>query len=351
MSVHGYIAYQPKRYGESVLAAARNILVEYEAWENPLTVRQIFYRLIAEYRYEKTEGAYNALVGYVARARRAYMHRLLERPDGEELDFAREMALKHPWLIPFSWIRDERGQSIEPIFYTGEEDFVAAMRRAAENLSLDRQAGQAQVLELWCEAAGMVPLMREIATPYSIRVSSGGGYDSVTAKHDLAQRIVQRYAAGQPTTILHVGDFDPSGEGMFGTLADDVTEMVRQYTHQHDSPAEFQRIALTEEQVIEMNVETAPPKPLDSRARGFVADHPRAVEHFGSEQITAQLEALAPPELRALIESAIESRIATAAYGQALANEADVRAAVLDRLDPAGDDDDPEHDEDHEQHP
>jgi len=39
----------------------------------PLTVRQIFYRLVASYGYEKDEKAYKRLGEHLVRARRAHM--------------------------------------------------------------------------------------------------------------------------------------------------------------------------------------------------------------------------------------------------------------------------------------
>jgi hypothetical protein len=336
MSVHGYVAYKPKKYGAAILAGAKQVLTEYEAWESPLTVRQVFYRLVAEYGYDKTEGAYGSLVNYIARSRRAYQRRILDEiEDGASAEEARDAAINAEGLIPFSWIRDEKGQSIPTHHYEGADDFIETIQSAAKGMKLDRQSDQPRRVELWCEAAGMVPLLTEIGEPYGIRVSSGGGYDSVTAKHELARRVVRTWGQeGKETVVLHIGDFDPSGEGMFETLDEDVSEMVWDIANR--GAVRFERIALREDQVIEMEIETAPPKPLDSRSRGFVAMHPEAVEHFGSEQITAQLEALKPPELTELVTAAITERINDAAYQAVLEREEEIREDLTERLNGAG---------------
>jgi hypothetical protein len=336
MSTHGYVPYNPNEDTRYWLKAARHVLATYEAWESPMTVRQVFYRLVAEFSYDKTEGAYGSLVNYIARSRRAFHHRALEvyRTDETLEDFsdAQSKTLDlEPTLIPFSWIRDEKGQSIAVTSYDGMDDFLENCRNAAKAMKLDRQTGQPRVIELWCEAAGMVPLMREIAGPYGIRVSSGGGYDSVTAKHNLARRTAATWLAGKrETLVLHIGDFDPSGEGMYETLNDDVSEMVWGLVGRDVFGTE--RIALREEQVISMNIETAPPKPQDSRRRSFVANHPQAREHFGSDNITAQLEALTPPDLRTLIVSMIDEKFDDEAYAEVRRQEDEIREELLERL-------------------
>lgn len=329
MSNHGYVPYRPTNYAKSVLAAAKHVLVTYNAGSSPMTVRQVFYRLVAEFNYAKTEKAYGSLIGFIARSRRAYQARVIDLMVEDGFDYweARDEADGDATLIPFEFIRDEKGQSTASHFYEDGDDFLRSIKGAADVVRLNRQEGQPQKVELWCEAAGMVPLMSEIAAPYGFRVSSGGGYDSVTAKHRLAQRVADTWGElSVPTLVLHIGDFDPSGEGMYETLRDDVGEMVWQLTN--DEPLEVRRIGLTEDQVISMGIETAPPKRQDSRRRAFVAKHPRIREHLGSDDITAQLEALTPPDLRELVNGVLSEVIDTDALDEVKAREAEVRSAV-----------------------
>lgn len=333
MSTHGYQPYQPKDYTQSVLRASKAVLIEYEAWDRPMSVRQIFYRLVAQYSFDKTERAYKSLIGYIARSRRAYQRRIIDLAQEQGLSGkeAQEQAIKDELLIPFSWVRDDRGHSYQAISYEDVDEYLEAIDAEIDRLQKDRTVGQPRMLELWCEAGGMVPLMREIAHPYGLHVSSGGGYDSVTAKHKLAQRILRNWTSyRRPSTVLHIGDFDPSGEGMYESLTDDVTEMVWQYAGCY--PVEFQRMGLTEAQVLELDVETAPPKPTDSRYGRFLAAHPDIRDHFGSDNITVQLEALAPPELVELIETSIEAHIDEEAMDSVKVAEDELRGEIRERL-------------------
>lgn len=256
--------------------------------------------------------------------------RLLESGEVETGQEASDAAMQDHTLIPFQWIRDERGKTHEVTSFEDADDFTESLMNWIEHLQMDRREGQPELLEIWCEAAGMVPLMREIAQPFGLRVSSGGGYDSVTAKHKLAQRVANHFRqTRQATRVLHIGDFDPSGEGMFHTLEEDVGEMVWQLLGL--DVLNMERVGLTEDQVIEMGVETAPPKPTDSRRRRFVAEHQTIRDHLGSDDITAQLEALTPDELDALVRGAIESRLDRDALQQVEDSEEGLRNALYER--------------------
>lgn len=332
MSQHGFTKYAPSMRTKRVLAAARNVCIQYEAWESPLTVRQIFYRLVAEYGYDKSENAYSALGNAIGRSRRAFEEKRISMiKQGEDAEVAKEATLQDPYLIAFSWIRDDKGVTALGANFASEDDFMDNVDRWVENMKLDRQLGQDEIIEVWCEAGGMVPLMTEIADPYCVRVSSGGGYDSITSKHNLFKRITKRVReTGTPTRVLHIGDFDPSGEGMFETLRDDVTAMCDAVGLYDDYAIE--RIALRADQVMDMDIETAPPKPSDSRHKAFLDKHPDVVEHFGSKDITAQLEALTPPDLRQLVGDAIQDRFNHETYGGILDQEEEIRTSLREKL-------------------
>lgn len=349
MSVRGYAEWKPKGDAAYWVVKTKEVLDGFrEEW--PLSVRQVFYRLVAAYDFEKTEAAYGKLTGYVSRARRA-------------------------GFIPWEAIRDGgQGKSISAQFFVDAEHFEQSVLEWAETMKLDRQRGQENVIELWCEAGGMVPILQRVAGPYSARVNSGGGYDSVTAKHRLAGRVAKRAEQGLNTVILHVGDFDGSGEDMCDVLREDAgtmaitqvlraaavdareedpdhepwaPEWVRERLTQGTDPTTSQwnrvinwaldfftveRVALTGEQVVERQVITAPPKKTDSRTAEFIRRNEWVADELGTTQITAQLEALTPQELRDLIQENIEAHLDMDVYEDVLAEEQDVRDDLVGRL-------------------
>src|SRR5262245_41958705 len=66
--VRGFAPWNPEPLTLAVMANVKKVIAEYAI---ALTIRQIFYRLVGKYQFEKTEKAYNRLIEYLNRARRA----------------------------------------------------------------------------------------------------------------------------------------------------------------------------------------------------------------------------------------------------------------------------------------
>jgi hypothetical protein len=265
------------------------VLDEYAA-HLPLTVRQIFYRLVGSHGYDKTELAYDRLGELLNRARRAR-------------------------LVDFGAIRDDGVTAKIPLAFTSREAFIATAKRLAANYKMDRQAGQAQYIELWVEAAGMVPMLAEVVGDYGVPTYSCGGFDSLTAKHDAAERIAGRDV---PTLVLHVGDHDPSGLAMFNAVAEDVEAMAAE----EYGEVSFERVAVTVEQIRRLNLPTAPAKVHDKRSAWVGGG-------------TVQAEALPPDVLTAEVRQAVVSLIDLDALAEVQRQEAiegDRVAADIDAL-------------------
>jgi hypothetical protein len=92
------------------------------------------------------------------------------------------------------------------------------------------------------------------------------------------------------------------------------------------------RVALTAEQVVEYQVETAPPKPSDSRSRAFVERHWELVDELGTDDISAQLEALTPPQLQQLLRDAILEHLDEAAFDDTITSEEGTREDLVERM-------------------
>jgi len=161
----GYADWSPQAPARALLGQVEEILAEY-ADHLPLSVRQIFYRLVGRFDYEKTENAYERLSDKLVRARRAR-------------------------LIDFDAIRDDGVVTIPNRWYGGIEDFHDESARRARSYRRDRQAGQPVRIELWCEAAGMLGQLERVAQHYSVTVYSAGGFGSLTANYEIAERALE----------------------------------------------------------------------------------------------------------------------------------------------------------------
>jgi rhodanese-related sulfurtransferase len=239
VSDRGFIEYAPRT--EEVKARLKMIqeIIEEYRDDLPLTMRQIFYRCVAKHDYDKTERAYKNLLYISRKARRSR-------------------------LISFADIRDDGVTEEAPFDFTGLADFSAYLLDIAETYQLDRQMDQDRRLIVLCEAGGMVPQLARVAKEYGVKVQSSGGYDGLNPKHDLAV-----WACKQPTTILHIGDLDPSGEDMFTVISEDVKAFASGLNMQTD--VEVVRVAVTATQATDMELPTAPAKETDSRTQNFIA--------------------------------------------------------------------------------
>ncbi len=253
--------WRPQAKTRALIEQIHGVLDEYAVYL-PLTLRQIFYRLVSNGALGKTERDYARLCELANRARRAQ-------------------------LIPFDAIRDDGLTRREPVSYTDTSEFLGVVTYSAKQFRLDRQAGQETRLMVWCEAAGMVPQLVSVASDYGVPVISSGGFDSLTTKHEMAQAIA---SGDEPVEVLHIGDHDPSGVHVFLSLADDIGA----FCDAMGGESMFTRLAVTPEQVAMFDLPTAPPKRTDKRA-------------FSGE--TTQAEALPPDLLAELLLHAIESRM------------------------------------------
>jgi hypothetical protein len=273
--------WNPQPQTRALLHHVREVLEQYRQYL-PLTVRQIYYRLVASIDYPKDERAYGRLGEMVALARRA---RRLSFNDIRDDGFVRK--------IPAAW--------------SNPGELWAAITQEARTYRLDRQEGQTRRLIVWCEAGGMVPQLERVCVPFGIPVYSSGGFDSVTVKHEIARE----FSSLGPVEVLHIGDFDPSGVHVFASLDEDV----RAFLTAMGGDAVFTRLAVTPAQITQYQLPTAPPKKTDKRSFAGTA--------------TTQAEALPPDTLADILRQAIEARLDMDIRHAVLSREADERDRLI----------------------
>jgi hypothetical protein len=109
--------WRPHAGTRKLLDDVQHVLDDYQAYL-PMTVRQVFYRLIGAYGYAKDESAYSIL--------------------SETLNIVRRAG-----IIPWEAIRDDGGQySMSALGYADAEQFMRSLRRQAEHFRLDHQRDQ-----------------------------------------------------------------------------------------------------------------------------------------------------------------------------------------------------------------
>jgi hypothetical protein len=266
----GFAPWNPQGKSLAVVDAVKAVLLEYSSYL-PLTVRQIYYRLVGTEVIGKTQADYENLCEKLSRARRAR-------------------------LISFDDIRDDgvtREEDTGNVFDSGEE-----MSRYALSILANGRLppGQFQPVPQYvvCEAAGMVPQIARVAQRFAAITLSSGGFDSVTAKYNLACELIGQH---RPCIVWHIGDFDQSGCHVFQSLNEDVHAFIDGWMPGFErsdvADVAFRRLAVTEAQIAEYGLPQAPMKKSDVRT-------------FNGSG-TVQAEALAPDIMAKIVEDALST--------------------------------------------
>jgi len=280
----GLAAWNPQKETLRIMNQVTEILAQYhEHW--PLTIRQIFYRLVGVYGYEKTEKGYSRLCEYMTRARRAEM-------------------------VPWEAIRDDGTTRMDGDGFTDMKHFLRSVIYSAKQYTRNKQKRQPTRILILVEAAGMVPQIVKAVGIYGLSVISSSGFDSLTMKYELAQDIMGDH---RPTVVFHIGDLDPSGVCIFDSIQADVEAFVG-----NEQELQFKRIALTPEQVALYDLPTAPPKTTDKRGEGM--------------RKTCQAEALPPDTLAMIVKEAVMQYYAMAVFDEDLQAEQQERALLVKRF-------------------
>jgi hypothetical protein len=261
-----------------IVAQAKRIVESYE--ETGVTLRQLFYRLVAVEILPNTEGAYKSLSDRTAKARRAGTFPAL-------IDRNRSIHRHAAWESP--------------------EDARAALRRQYRR---DRTEGQEHAVYIGAEKATMVEQFSLWFGNLGLPILALGGYSSQTYADDVREDGKQ----GRDSILIYAGDFDPSG-----------MDISRDFCKRADCFDVVRRVALTPEQVARYGLATQPikrdknGKPKDSRAAKFITQYGDRV---------AELEALPPETLRELYQAAVADFWDVSAYQASMAREAAERAQL-----------------------
>lgn len=262
-----------------VLDAARIITAEYH---QAMTLRQLFYRLVADKVIPNTQSYYQRLSKMTAVARR----------EGSFPDLVDES-------------RDIHGGG-------GDTSPADALRSAADYYTRDHTEGQSYTLVLAVEKRGLLSLLDLWFGDLGVLRVAAGGFDSQSNIDDLVRAV--RYRR-RPAVLLYAADFDPSGE-------DIARDFIARTDCWHEEP---RRIALTPQQVANLP-EYAP---TDAELRKLRNDpRAKAFERRHGSLVQYEVDALPPDELRNLYRTALDDYWDEAAYQASLGREAGERAEL-----------------------
>jgi len=245
-----------------LLQHALNVISQYDI---PLTVRQVFYRLVAAGIIQNTRSNYNTLDRCLVNARIR-------------------------GIIPFEKLEDRSRQFLAGDHeFEDPEDFMAwrveALKSSADQYELPYWHFQPEYVEVWLEKDALSALFKQVCDRLHVVLAPCRGYPSLTYLYEAAQRLKN---IDKPITILYFGDLDPRGR--------DIERYITETLEDFGVEANVERVALTWQQVEAYGLPPAPTKKTDTMARQWV-------ESFGDA--AWELDALEPNLLVQLVEHSI----------------------------------------------
>lgn len=253
-----------------ILNHARQIM---DASPFQFTLRQLFYRLVADGTLRNTRSEYTQLSSKTAEARR-------EGTFPQFVDRTREIH--------------------QPPFF---EDPNQAIMEVAGVYRLDCTEGQERQVILVVEKDTVAGLVQQWFRREGVPVVALRGYASQSLDADIDDLINRD---SRPTTVIYAGDFDPSGE-----------DIVRNFLHHAaldlDGDDEFVKVVVTPEIIERFNLPELAGKASDTRSVGFVQRHGRLVQ--------VEVEALDPADLHDLLRAAVDPLIDESVLAAVIARE------------------------------
>lgn len=301
------ITYAPENFTPAaldVIVEAERICASYQAQGYSLTLRQLYYRFIAddllpESRRDKVLGTKNTQKNY--------------KWLGDILSKAR-VAGRLDW----NYITD-RGRS-----HSGGDSGWASPESAARSIlrwyEISKWNGQPHYVEVWVEKEALIDVINRPAGRWNVATMACKGSPSTSVMHDAAMRLREFERRGRKTHVVYLGDHDPTGLDIDRDIADRLALF--------GSSASVERIALTMDQVLDMDPPPSPVKVTDSRTDGYI-------ERFGTDECW-ELDAIEPAELDRLVDEAITGYLDMAGWDARVRREEQekrVLAAVSDNWD------------------
>jgi hypothetical protein len=283
------ICYVPKSFkGTTALRIeqANEIIDLYRKNRLTLTLRQLYYRLVATGKIEENNvRAYKNLQRIVNDGRLA-------------------------GLIDWAAIED-RGRHMTT--FSSWDDPEDILRSAANGYKIDLWEDQPCHVEVWVEKDALLGVLERACGHYRTPYTSSRGNTSQSEAWSAAERFKRM---GKPCAIIHLADHDPTGVDM----TRDLQERMRMF----GAPVRVKRVGLTMEQILERNPPPNFAKDTDTRS-------PAYVEKFGDE--CWELDAIEPMEMIDIIKDAIGSFMDLPKWSEGLARERDERQPLIDIAD------------------
>jgi hypothetical protein len=230
--------------------------------ENPMTIRQLFYRLVS--------------AGAIANGRTSYQ--LVSRLMTKARDDGR---------CDFNFIVDRSRPEYAVNVFTDAAEYARVIKRGYRK---DYWSSQPKYVELWVEKDAIIGSIQDVTTELGIIIRVGRGFLSTTKAHEIAAHFA---SIEKDITVFYLGDHDPSGRA----IETDLYQRIREYGCGF---FELKRLAIHKADIRKFRLPPLKIKTADSRSLSFQ-------KKYGEQCV--ELDALPPTELRGRIRIAVSGLI------------------------------------------
>jgi hypothetical protein len=227
--------------------------------QRPMTVRQVYYQATVKGVVEKTEDGYNKVQSDLVHMRRA-------------------------GRLPYDWLADSTRWMRKPTMFSSIRQ---ALEETARLYRKDLWRDADAYVEIWLETDALAGVVDTVTYEYGVPLMVARGYASLSFLHSAAEQIK---ALKVPAYIYHLGDYDPSGVNAGEKIEQTLRELAP------SAQISFKRVAVTRRQIFAWSLPTRPTKATDTRSKGF-------------GEISVELDAIEPDQLRDLVRRAIEQHL------------------------------------------
>lgn len=245
-----------------VISLANGILNEYRGKGYRLTLRQLYYQLVAR--------------GFIENSIRSY------KRIGDVMSNARLAG-----LLDWAMIEDRGRETVGPSHWDNPQQII---RSAASQFKIDKWIDQPCYCEVMVEKDALSGILIPVCMELDIKFNANKGYSSSSAMFETGTRFRNAQADGKKLHLFYLGDHDPSGIDM----TRDITDRVELFSWA--ASVEVHRLALNMDQVEMWSPPKNPAKETDARYAGYV-------HKFGHS--SWELDAVKPEDLVDLLRSAV----------------------------------------------
>jgi hypothetical protein len=261
-----YKKYNPRSEAKALIEKSNEILEDYASQDFDMTVRQLYYQLVAQDIIQNSQKSYDRIVTIINKARVG-------------------------GLIDWNYIVD-RTRNLQSINHWNSPCEILEI--ASTQFRVDKWEDQPFRPEVWIEKEALAGVFERVCNELDVPFFACRGYASQSELHVAAKRLERWHRDfNQTPLIFHFGDHDPSGIDM-------TRDMKDRFEMFSACEIKVERLALNISQIKQYNPPPQLVKPTDSRAKVYIKE-------FGSN--SWELDALNPATLARLVREQINSVI------------------------------------------